>query len=107
MSQLDVRAIVLRTHNDHGISCPANVQNTLITSLENLQRDGQLTKRSIGEVAAKMSSQFYRDNEFDSPAQYGRLLWDQISVAQPTTPQPSAASETHFHGPVTQTGIFQ
>jgi hypothetical protein len=54
-----------------------------------------------------MSPQFFAQSGLDSAAQYGRLLWDAISVARAEVTAPAATNQTHFHAPVNQTGIFQ
>src|SRR6266478_9145386 len=97
MNQLDIRATILRIHNDHGISCPADAENALVRSLEDLQRDGQLTKAGVQKTAGQMSSQFYKNNGLVSAAQYGRLLWDGLSVSIPAkAAQSTTMTETHF-----------
>jgi hypothetical protein len=104
MSQLDLKAAILRLHNEHAISCPADAENKLVQSLEELEAKNDLTKNSIHQVAARMPAQFFQRNGLDSASQYSRLLWDAISVASTKTAVPTS---THFHGPVSQKGIFQ
>lgn len=105
MSHRDFKATILKLHSDHEISCPTTTENALVDSLQALQLQGKLTKDEVQNLAARMSPQFFKQNGFDSPSQYARLLWDGISVARS---EPAVTkSETHFHGPVTQTGIIQ
>jgi hypothetical protein len=106
MTEIDVRATVLKTHNDHGIACPGDTENKLVRSLQELQAEGKLTKADIGEVANQMPTRFFESNGLDSPNQYARLLWEGISVAS-TRPQQATGAQTNFYGPVSQTGIFQ
>lgn len=103
--QLDLRSAVLRLHNDHAISVPADAQSKILKALEALQAEGRLTRAAVLELSATVSSEFLKRNEFETPSQYGQLLWEAASTASPQQ-HLAPTSTTHFHAPV-QAGILQ
>src|SRR5437870_4330129 len=105
MSKTNIRAIVLKINNDHGIACPTTVENQIVSEIEKLWQDNNLAQPAVQNVTARLPARFFAENKLDSANQYGRMLWDALKTSEIS--KAAISSETHFHAPVTQTGIFQ
>src|SRR2546423_13666887 len=97
MPSSNIRAIVLRTHNEHRIECSRATENEIVSQVEDLWNNGRLDRDAIVDLANRLPERFFRDARLDSPGQYARLLADSLAVSQKVS---ADRAGTIFYGPV-------
>lgn len=107
MSDYNVRALVLRTNNNHGLRCSGGDEQQLVSGLNDLLEAGSVSKKGVQILVAGLSKRFFSDNGFDTPTQYSRLLWDALETSDlKPHRQATVSNVTNFNGPV-QAQILQ
>lgn len=107
MSKFNTRAVVLRTNTNHAIRCSSAAEQKLVAGLDSLLEAGQLSMMSVEQLVSDLPTNFFLDNEIDSPKQYARLLWEALETADLTLQSKSNVTHiTNFNAPV-QTQILQ
>lgn len=101
MTKYNTKAVVIRTNTNHGIRCSAAEEKRLIQGLDRILEASTPSEAEIGRLISSLPSSFFQDNDFDSPAQYARLLWEALESIDVNTVTPtSVTSVTNFNAPV-------
>ena len=102
----NIKAILLRVNSEHKVRCSAAQERKLVSDLERLWSDRELSRKSVGEVVSDLPAIFFTENKLDSARQYSGLLWDALSVDVKELQTSSSTSIVNFNGNV-QTQILQ